>query len=105
MFNELEQQYLGSPAYARAQQLLRDIGERTDFESVVIKSSSADVTLAELDATVGYDDASGCSFVKVSGTRGIKVATVLEQYCRMCHAIIPDDATDILWAEIAPQNL
>lgn len=90
-----------SAEYARSQDLLRDLGPRTDLERVVIACHN-DIVLAEQHEEAGCRD--WTFFVEITGTAGIPVAEVFMLYRRICHAIVPDNATSIPWREIAGQT-
>lgn len=91
--------YYAGPAYARAQQLLQELGSRTDLDRVLFKANTADVVLAEQDATVG--DYDGGAIIEVTGTRGVRVAKVAEAYFDQAAYIIPDWHVSITWNELS----
>lgn len=90
--------YRASLEYARAQQLMAELGDRTDFERVMIKCDN-DIRLAEQDTVCGCFDHTW--YVEVTGTLGVPVREVFEQYASICHAIIPDNAVIVPWKAIA----
>lgn len=99
LMDELEAAYRASPVYARAQQLLLELGERTDLERVLFKANTADVVLAEQDATVGYHD--GTFIIEVTGTLDVRVALVAEAYFDQAAYIIPDWHVSITWKTLS----
>ncbi|NTF18123.1 hypothetical protein G6L37_06870 [Agrobacterium rubi] len=86
-----------SAEYARSQELMRELGHRTDLDRVVIACHN-DIVLAEQDEVAGYRE--GTFFVEVVGIRGVSVAEVFQQYCRICHMLVPDNAVSMSWKEI-----
>lgn len=97
--------YLASPEYARSQQLLQELGERTDLDRVLFKATTPDVCLAEQDADVGdiFDDDYPVPYgriIEVTGTKDVRVAEVAETYGNMCSRIIPDDHISVPWKAI-----
>lgn len=90
-----------SAEYARSQELMRELGPRTDLDRVVIACHN-DIVLAEQHEAAG--DRGGTTFVEIIGTRGVAVSEVFEQYASVCHCIYPDNAVTIPWSELVGRS-
>lgn len=87
--------YEESADYKRSVELLSELGERTDFDRVLIQCHTYDICLVEQTEAVGHN---GWAFIiEVTGTRGVKVSDVLERYGFMSHMTEADSLT---WTEV-----
>jgi hypothetical protein len=78
--------------------LLAELGDRTDLDRVMIHCGN-DIVLVEQNNVPGYFDWD--FFVEVTGTLGVPVRVVFEQYAGIRHAIIPDNAVIVPWSAIS----
>ena len=93
--------FYNSEEYKRSEDLLAEIGHRTDLDSVKITLDSYSIRLADQSDVV--DRFENDELIEVTGIYGIKVATVLQSYASIAH-LIPDCDASIPWKTIADKD-
>lgn len=96
---EATEEFYNGPEWKRSEELLSLIGDRVDFESVLIISDTSTVRLA--DQSSEPEDYDVGDLKEITGTMGVPVKHVLEAYASVVHAIIPDNHTVVPWSAIA----
>lgn len=96
------QKFFESSEWKRSEEILAEIGERTDFEKVLIITDVGPARLAE-QSSQASDHPEG-DLVEITGTLGVAVEQVLNTYAHIAHAIIPDNHTVVPWSAIADND-
>lgn len=89
-----------SPNKLESDRLLEELGERTDIDPVKVSWDLGGLLLLNpAEETPDYD----IDGVAIHGTTGVKLREVFDRYGAVAHHILPDNATTILWQEIAAE--